>query len=315
VNIRKLLEQGQAKQDADHAEQELLKAGNLRGGSAGVVGTDGKIYGECHRLALARLLGADKDHDSNRAIMFDAGRQAEESWAAKLIAAGATILREDEIPIKWQVPGTDRFVTGRPDIVIGTSEIREIGALAETGPGEWTADTVEEFTPNFGLELKGIYSASSAVRVELEGIPDPKHLAQAGFYSMALDVPYAICYTNPSVVEIPYWAQKRFPGRGKKLQPFYRIFYLRWNESDQLEYRDEQNDEWVQTVYTKQGIADYYSLIVEMEAKQELGPRPEGGYADGRPMPFEKCNYCPLKAACDKHEDSYADWLAAIRTE
>lgn len=303
TTVRKLLEKGQAAQDAAHAEQEKAKQGNLRGGSAGVIGTDGKVYGECHRLALSRLLGVDKGHEANRSIMFDAGNANEDSWAAKLVAAGCEIKREGEIPIVWQIPGTERVVTGRPDIVIG--EFRPDQTFNGPEP-----DYVWE--PTLGLELKGIYSASSAVRVELEGLPDAKHLAQAGFYSMALNVPYALCYTNPSVIEIPYWAQKKFGVKGK-LQPFYRFFDLRWTEQDVLEYRDEQKSEWVTTMYTKQGIADYYALIVEMEGKQDLGPRPEGGYADGTPMPFDKCKYCDLQEACDEAEDDFAEWLGRIK--
>lgn len=304
MNIRELLEKGQAAQDTAHAEQEVAKRGNLRGGSAGVVGTDGQIYGECHRVALARLVGADKEHDANRSIMFDAGTASEDSWAAKLRAAGIEIAREDEYPITWQVPGTDRVVTGRPDILIGETEFFRAG----------TGIVQAKFVPKHGLELKGIYSASSAVRTEIEGVPDAKHLAQAAFYSMALNIPYTLCYTNPSVIEVPYWAQKKFGGP-KKLQPFYRLFELRWNEQDQLEYKDEKGTDWVPTVYTKQGIAEYYQLVAEMEQKKELGPIPTGGFATGAPPPYNKCDYCPFKDACDNHGDSFDHWLAAIKPE
>jgi hypothetical protein len=302
MNIRTLLERGQAEQDRQHDEQEVAKRGNLRGGSAGVVGTDGKIYGECHRVALARLLGAEKDHEANRSIMFDAGRNAEDAWADKLRAAGCEIVREDEYPIVWPIPGTDKVVTGRPDILIGETEFFQAG----------TGIVQAKFTPQHGLELKGIYSASSAVRTEIEGVPDSKHLAQAGFYSMALNIPYTLCYTNPSVIEVPYWAQKKFGGP-KKLQPFYRMFDLRWN-AEVLEYKDEQSTEWVPTVYTKTGIVEYYQLVAEMEQKKDLGPRPTGGYATGEAPPYDRCNYCPFQDACDNHGDDFDHWLAAVKT-
>lgn len=287
VDVRALIEKGQAKQNADHAEREKAKVGILRGGSAGCVGTDGLNYGECPRVALLRLKGVDKEVEANRHIMFTAGLAAEDSWAAKLTAAGVTFRREEEIQITWPVPGhPGRVVTGRPDIVIMDGE-----------------------APAFGLELKGIYSAGSAVRVECEGIPDPKHLAQAGFYSMALGIDYAICYTNPSVWDVPYWAKEARAAGRKKLQPFYRMFYLRWG--DTLEYRDEKAKHWVPTVYTKAGIAAYYVQVLDMENGEALVDRPEGGYATGEALPYSKCKYCPFSAACDMYDvdKSVAGWL------
>ena len=293
LDIRKLLEKGQAAQDAEHAAKEVAKRGNMRGGSAGVVGTDGKIYGECHRVALARMLGADKEHEPNRAIMFDSGNAAEDTWATKLTAAGVTFRREEEIPVVFEVAG--KKATGRPDIVIGA-----------------TVDGV--FTPQFGIENKGVYSAGTAVRVEFEGVPDPKHLAQAGFYSMALNIPYVIAYTNPSVIEVPYWA-KKFANGAKKLQPFYRLFYLQWSDDGILQYRDERKADWVTTMYSKSGIVDFFTLVAEMEEKRDLGPRPEGGYADGTPLPWDKCQYCSHSKNCDANEDNFDAWIAEAKSE
>ena len=307
MNVRELLESGQRSQNEAHAEKEKAKLGILRGGSAGCIGTDGKVYGECHRVSLARLLGVDKEVDYNRHIMFDAGRTAEDSWAEKLRAAGATFRREEEIQITWEVPHSasdsaagGRVVTGRPDIVIGTEE--------------WVGSAKEpsgcSFTPKFGLELKGIYSAGTAVRVQCEGGPDPKHLAQAGFYSMALNIPYAIFYTNPSVWDVPFWA-KEARKTTKKLEPFYKIFYMRWDVSGLLQYRDESLDTWVDTVYTHEGIASYYKMVLELEATKQLAKRPAGGMADGSDMPFDKCYYCPFSAACDMYDvdRNFDGWL------
>src|ERR1700677_12906 len=116
MDIRELLERGQAKQNADHAEKEKTKLGILRGGSAGCIGTDDRVYGECHRIALSRLMGVDKEVEPNRQIMFSAGRTAEDTWAQLLTDAGVTFRREEEIQITWPVPGNrGRVVTGRPD--------------------------------------------------------------------------------------------------------------------------------------------------------------------------------------------------------
>lgn len=313
MNIRDLLERGQQKQNEEHNEKEVAKRGILRGGSAGCIGTDGRVYGECHRVSLARLLGVDKEHEPNRHIMFDAGRTAEDSWAEKLGAAGVPFRREEEIQITWPVPGWEgRVVTGRPDIVIGS--------INDDQEREFTSNAYEpskfipsKFVPKFGLELKGVYSAGSAVRVECEGKPDPKHLAQAGFYSMALSIPYAICYTNPSVWDVPYWAKEARAAGHKKLQPFYRIFYMRWNDdSGLLEYRDERDDDhWITTVYTKIGIVNYYQTVLGLEQDKKLNNRPTGGMADGEAMPYDKCAYCPFSSACDMYDldKNFDQWL------
>jgi hypothetical protein len=298
MDIRKLLEFGQKVQDAEHAAAELTKRGNLRGGSPGCIDADGQIHGECHRKSLARMLGHDKPAEPDRAPMFDAGNANEDIWAAKLKAASVIFRREDECPVVWPVPGTDKIVTGRPDFLLGME--------AHGG----------KFIPQFGLELKGVFSHSTAVGIVYENRPQTKHVLQAGFYSMALDfLPYAICYTNPAVIDLQYWAIKKF-GAPKKLQPFYQIFYLRWVDGA-LQYRDERSDEWVATKFTAQGIADYYQLVAEMEAKQELGPRPVAEFSDGVPMPANwggACGNCPFKSACDSVEDNYVEWLGQIKS-
>lgn len=329
MDIRSLLERGQEAQNNAHAEAEKAKLGILRGGSAGCIGTDGEAYGECARVALLRLQGVDKEVEPNRHIMFDAGRTAEDSWAAKLADAGVVFRREEWVPITWAVPGhPGRVVTGRPDIVIGSEFYRdtteeENNARIAAGGHPHSIAMTQDFRPEFGLELKGIYSASSAVRVECEGIPDPKHLAQAAFYSMALGIPWAVCYTNPSVWDVPYWAKEARAKGHKKLQPFYRIFYLEWSElgaktpdAAVLYYKDERSDHWVPTVYTKEGIAAYYASILRMESDHRLVDRPNGGYATGHALPWSKCKYCPFSAACDMFDvdQSYDGWLENCKT-
>ena len=289
--IRELIDKGQAAQNQAHADQEVTKRGNLRGGNAGCVTADGKILGTCHRVSLARLIGLDKPITADRHIMFNAGDAAEDIWAAKLIAGGATIRRESEIPVSVEIGG--RLVTGRPDIVIG-----EMVAGA--------------FLPQIGIELKGVYSASTAVKVLLEETPDIKHLAQAAFYAMYLGIPYWLCYTNPSVIETPYWAIKKHSAP-KKIQPFYKMFELKW-EGETLHYRDEEQYEFVETVITKQGIRDYYTLISELAEKQSLGPRFEGGTVVGGRSPYNPCEYCDFSKACDK-QTNFVEWKKELKNE
>lgn len=290
MDIRKLIEKGQDAQDAEHAAKEVKKRGNLRGGSSGIVAADGKIYGECHRIAMARMLGQDKKPDSNRSIMFNAGNGSEDIWAEKLTAAGVIFKREEEIPIVWKVPGTKKVVTGRPDFIV--------------------SDSADPFVPTYGLELKGVFSHSTAVGVELEGRPNSKNLVQAAFYSMALgDLPYVLCYTSASVIDLQYWAVKKFGGI-KKLPPFYRFYYLEWRDGT-LWYRDERATEAVPTAITHQGLTDYFTLITEMEATKVLGPRPTSDHVNGEPAKYKTCDYCDRKAACSKYDDDqdFDSWL------
>ncbi len=303
MNIRELLAKGQAEQDRQHDEQEIAKRGNLRGGSAGVVGTDGQIYGECHRVALARLLGAEKDTPENRKIMFAQGNANEDTWAGLLRDAGCEIVREEEYPVTWPIPGTDRVATGRPDILIGETEFYRAG----------NGIVQAKFVPKLGLELKGVFSHSTAFGVEIEGRPQNKHLCQAAFYSMALGkLPYVLCYTSGSVVDLMYWAQK-ICGL-KKLQPFYRFFYLEWRD-ETLWYRDEKSDEAIETKITTQGLVDYYKLVVEMEQTKQLGPRPTADFLNGEKSKWDACGICEFKNACDNSEDSFDDWLAEIKQQ
>jgi hypothetical protein len=282
--IRDLLIKGQSAQDAAKKAEDALKVGVLRGGTAGCVTADGKILGNCHRVALARVIGIDKSIEFERHIMFDAGNAAEDSWAAKLLAAGADIRRESEIPVTVDIGG--RLITGRPDIVLG--EMKD-----------------EEFVPTCGIELKGVFSASTAVKVLLEDTPDVKHLTQAAFYSMSLNIPYWLCYTNPSAIDTPYWAIKKL-GAPKKIQPFYKMFELKW-DGDTLHYRDENQYEFVETVITKQGIMDYYKLIDELAKTESLGPRFEGGTVVGGRPPYSPCEYCDFSEACDK-QTNFVEW-------
>jgi hypothetical protein len=309
MNIRSLLEKGQATQDAAHATAETEKAGKLRGGSAGNVGRDGKIYGECHRKAMLRLMGLEKDEGSDRAQMFDAGNRNEDSWAMKLKDAGCTIRREEEIQVSYLLPGTDYIISGRPDIVIGDLDYEVVNRLPDGTEIQFGSPA---FIPKHGLELKGVFSHSTAVGVYLEGIPQTKHLCQAAFYSLALGkLPYSLCYTSASVIELAYWAQKKF-GQ-KKLQPFYKIFELSWTADGALKYRDEDGGEWTVTQLTSEGLHDYYKLVVECKDSKQLGPRPSSAYATGEPLPYDSCKYCPLAEVCDNYEDDYDEWLTAVR--
>jgi len=289
MDIRKLLEEGHAALDAGHATREIAKLGNLRIGSAGTVSDGGEIFGECHRKALARMLGDDKKVPFHTKIMFQSGRFNEDAWYEVLSKSWpGKIMREEEIPITWQVPGSEVNVLGRPDMILCD----------------------EHGTPVHGLELKGVYSANTAKAVHQKGEPQTKHLIQAAAYSLFLNIPYTLCYTSASVIGTV---------AASKIQPFYRMFYLEWDDSGRLSYSDEFGHGTVQTLITKQGIRDFYSLVVEMREKKKLGPRPAKTEMDGRKQYWDICDakYCPYSAACSNYDEDqdFDVWVSSFITK
>ena len=289
IDVRKILEAGQVVLDTEHDAKEVLKRGTLRIGSAGAVIENGEVHGTCHRIALSRMLGVDKPVDAPRRIMFAAGNANEDIWY-EIVKRGwnGKIFREEEIAVEWTVPGSDVKVTGRPDMVL--------------------AD--ENGVPVQGIELKGVFSLGTAKSVELDGKPKDEHLIQAAMYSMLLNIPWTLAYTNASVVDLQFDRKKYGLA---KIEPFYRMFQLTW-EDDRLFYLDEHKSEKVRTEITKSSLTDFYSMIVEMRDTKQLGPRPASGGMDGSKAYWSKCDakYCPFSAACDKHEDNYDKWIKAI---
>ena len=290
MDLMRILADGHAALDAAKTASEKEKVGTLRAGSAGAVVGD-KVYGECHRKALARHLGVDGERDLPTKLMFAAGETNEDSWMKVLAAgyAGGIIKRESEIPVTFEVDGVK--VTGRPDIVLCDAS----------------------GTPEFGIELKGIFSVNTARDVGLVGKPKIENLIQAAVYMRELNVPYALAYTSRCYWKLDFNDRRKFPeAKYGTVRHFYKVFYMRW-QGEVLEYRAEDQNDWTATPVTKQSLTDYYKLIVEMKATKQLGPRPattdfEGGEAKwGGP-----CTYCDFKKSCDQHETDYDQWLTSI---
>ncbi|WP_455855294.1 hypothetical protein, partial [Escherichia coli] len=86
--------------------KEVSEQGILRIGNAGILAKDKQIYGICHRVSLARLLGHQPPPNISSRIMFAAGERNEDTWADVLTAAGWTVDRT--------VVVTDRNMYGRP---------------------------------------------------------------------------------------------------------------------------------------------------------------------------------------------------------
>lgn len=279
IDVLKLLEDGHTILAEERAESEKVKAGQLRVGSAGCVGGDNQIYGNCHRKSLARLLGSDEQKDLSTRIMFQAGETNEISWMEVLTKSWTGKIRcEEEIPVEFSIGETR--ITGRPDVVLCDGE----------------------GNPQYVLELKGVFGISTASSVS-KGVPKSDNLVQAAAYMMLLKVPGALCYTSRSYVQVG----------ATKLKPFYKIFYLQWTDGF-LEYRADDQNDFTRTVITEQGIRDYYAMVLEMKATSMLGPRPSELSATGDKLKYGPCGLCYLAKNCDRNENSYTDWVNALVT-
>ncbi len=184
-------------------DREATKVGTLRAGNTGMVLESGEITSVCAARTFLRQQGIDTgsdDEDSgtrlNRELMFEAGRNNEDIWAANLTRAGAKVKREEEIPTSWMAHNGRNEVTvsGRPDmVVLGDDDL-----------------------PVKGIELKLISSLWKAKSTHFNKKPSMEHLLQSGHYSWQLEVPFELWYTCRSTYAVTGdWVQKMFPKYGE----------------------------------------------------------------------------------------------------
>lgn len=293
IDIRSILVAGHNALAAEKGAIEQASSGHPRVGSSGCVGTDADVYGTCQRKALARSLGIELPQSLATDVMWKAGEANEWHWDRILSRGLPADLKQLPRPyVEAVIEGVPLSVLGHPDVVLGDADGK----------------------PVLGLELKGIYGATTAISVFFEHTPKNENLIQAAAYSHFMKLPWVLCYTSASYV--PTGFDKKKYGVSS-IKPFYRIFYMEWRD-DVLWYRDETQIAWVKTVVTSKGIEDYYKLLVEMQQSQDLGPRPSSHYVNGEPHKWGResmCGLCEFKSACDAYDGDkdYGEWLARIR--
>lgn len=286
LNLRSLLADGHQKLQAERATRAETTRGLLRAGSAGCVG-EGGVYGECHRVAHLRWLGVEKPVEPTRSLMFQAGEGNEDLWERVLVPSWqGQVLRGQEV----KKQGSWGTVMGSPDIVLANPE------------GVWRVV----------LELKLICATNSAIRRELEGEPDSKHLVQSATYMWLTGLPCVLCYTNRSDFAVEF--QRKKYGGLAKVGPYYRLFYLSF-KGDQLFYRDEWNSTEVPTHVTGAGVQAYYQRLAQMAEEQQLYDRPSSDHVNGAAASWNKCDprYCVFSDTCDRYERDYLTWVHAAR--
>lgn len=344
LSIAAILAAGHKKLSETQRAEEGSKVGTLRAGNAGAF-VAGEIYGKCHRLSLLRYLGVQAEADTNRALMFQAGRTNEDSWIEVLKAGwDGPILQEEEIPVSWETKAGTK-VTGRPDIVLCKEEPDSFivdqafrDSFSEMDPHRPNIGDVIEALPKKvpvkGLELKLVSSFWTMITVLTAKEPKVEHVIQAIHYSSQLGIPFELWYTSRVDWAISGWTNKFFTAAAKwvasalgynpvlfgkkgpkKVMPFYQGFELDV-DADLVYYRPVGTEGWIATTITVQGIRDYYELIDDMRINQHTGPRPSGKKLDGRWQEgWHPCDpeYCPFSATCDKWEKDYPNWVAEAK--
>lgn len=313
MDIGKLLKEGFAHIEEEHAAAEKLKLGILRGGNSGLADiSDGQvgITGTCHRKTYLRYKGIVHDEiDADRNIMFGGGRFNEDMWMDLLTRSYPhKILRESEIPVSWKTTnGT--LVTGRPDIVLCDKKDK----------------------PKLGLELK-MASSIWTVREVINGRPKQPHLIQCAHYSWQLGIPFQLWYTAYVDFAVTGWTQKHFPNQGEKgseycvynekgeivkVLPFQIGFETDWRKGT-LWFKEagKPDAEWQETIVSHERIKRYYDFVSTMDESDSLGPRPENLKFSGEKMSWKFCDnkYCKLASVCDKHESRGTKaWTEAVK--
>jgi hypothetical protein len=265
-------------------QREKDKLGVLRGGTTGHMDADGNVSAQCHRKALIRYLGLQKDPGSTS--WFDMGHANESLWVDKLKKVWPhKIVMEEEYPIVWEVDNVS--ITGRPDIVL----------LGVDG------------NPVAGVELKSIGAVNSAGEVAFEDKPKLANLLQAAHYSSQVKVPFHLVYTCFVKGPLPYWAQKKY-GQ-KELNPFIKEFKVEITDAGQIQYTKEDG-RIVKTPFTFAGIVAFYRLVIDMADKKSLYSRFKDVSIDNTELPYDACKYCVYNEACDNYDQDYDRWIDEV---
>ncbi len=297
----------------EHARKETKKAGTLRGGTAGCVTTESIVFGQCHRVALARLEGLEVEPDDTSQVWFDAGYANESAWIAKLELALAqpeyaeyTLKSEEECAVKWTT-SYNIDVTGRPDLMVYKGEM-----------------------PIVGFELKGINAVKAGARIWCEDKPKTDNLIQAAHYMLKTGCPFTLVYSYRGRSIVP----KRFnkyadklvlsnsksahtpTGKPKKgleysLEPFTKEFLLEFEEG-RLYYVREDGTK-VKTPITEQGIDQWYELIPYMKENKTLFVRLGAYDLECNRLYYDPCKWCDFYEACEVFENNYDSWMDKVK--
>jgi hypothetical protein len=282
------------------------KIGLIRGGSVGAV-VDGKFYGVCHRKAWLRKNGIESPLPLEIEVMTESGIENETIWLRELRASNLArqyeILSQEEFDCHWKtLDGT--IGKGSPDVVI----------FADPNTKK----------PMRGLELKQVSSASKATKVHYNLVPDTTNLIQTANYSLRMGdqynngVPlsYQLVYSSrvlwhfynmkdkvKSQILSKGWDIGYNFGRPMTIQPFHRIYNLKWEPDKTLSYWTPGLPQWVNTPLTRESIDNYYMVVSSgIDQENRLGPKPTTKHINGSKS-YSPCGYCEFNSICSKQTD------------
>lgn len=330
TNVADLIMDG-IQQAVDAKERETAEHhGVFRGGSTGVIYSDGAAGGKCVREAAARFLGAEPERDPavwlHKQLMFEAGFASEDSVFENLRRVWPGVIkREEEFPIEWTVDGVRG--TGREDLIL--------------------CDAAG--SPQLLVELKAVCSLSSVQSALLQQKPKAEHAIQLANYMLRSGLPGQLLYVSRVDFPVPDWgylkpdlprgpddtAHPAAPycvwsrgGRGKppqvtKITQFIVAFEFRWVGAEgtrRLEWRSAASDvgtSWNPTDITAAGLDEFcrrVTALVQRDVDALPEPHSTRGIEGGRDH-FSSCNYCEWAPICrdaEQQADPVEAWHAAV---
>lgn len=341
--IKDLLKAGMQKQVAKANEQEATKLNTLRAGSGGLF-LDGQTVGTCTRLATLRSLGINvKEEELEREFMFAGGRANEDIWLASLRESWTGIIKaEEEIPTSWTTKN-GMPVTGRPDIVLCNDKgDPELGLELKQVSSVWTGRTVlfegqpkldhliqsAHYSWQLGIPFELWYT--SRVDFDISMNPIIKNLLpkegqaksefiQYGYYEQ-IDSNRAKSGKSKRKISETEYEIRRVSGDSRvfrdavKVLPFAVGYVLDFSAEGYLTYTSSLTGETRESIVKKDQLIEYYEYLSKLVETRKLGPRPLTLKADGNPENYSKCDYCPLKKACDSSESmGFERWLLEVK--
>lgn len=318
IKLGKAFEVAAELEAAEHDALEQEKRDRYRAGMTGLF-RKGKLYGKCARTLFLRSKGLKDSVISRDKINMFAGGLMNEEIVVKDLKLGASeynILREEEIPTKWETDTRNTLVTGRPDIVLQDPDTKELV---------------------LGLELKMVSSVWTA-RSVAQGKPKMYHLLQAAHYMWQLGVPFKLVYKSYVNFATPLQGYKYFPKEGepgsefmeysttyryqngekhevpycKTVLPFTKIYDMKFSDEGLLLIKDENAPFYEETVITKEGIKEYFEELDRVLERKQLPARPKNIDYTGKREGWTDCSYCALESICDSSETDLTKWLDEV---
>ncbi len=274
---------GRSIDNAAKTAHESSKLHTLRVGNSGCLLADGHMIGSNPWKVLARFMGYQVTPNAQSFDIFDGGFGNEVMWERYLgQVPGIQVKADTEYPLVLPNFAGKYPLTGRPDAVIFSDGV-----------------------PKMGIELKGIFGASTVQKV-FSGTPKTDNLIQAATYSAGFGLPWTLAYSNSSNF-------KTYKGPGAPGKTEFQLFWV--DGKLNFLWRDVP----VETAVDVQGIREYYEAIVEaFETKDHSWFRRAPIDFMGEPEDWDNDAYCEFGLMVDNRL-SWKDWVhdaaAATKSE